>query len=75
MDKGLNKSEFSYNLALKGLKIKKYEISSKISYIYIYTTFQDERKIELVCREKLARDMYKRIRGNISDKREMCCEI
>lgn len=44
------------------------------TYIYIYT-FQDERKIELVCREKLARDMYKRIRGNISDKREMCCEI
>lgn len=36
MDKRLNKGEFSYNLALKGLKIKKYEIFSKISYIYIY---------------------------------------
>lgn len=43
--------------------------------IYIYTTFEDERKIELVCRERLARDIYKRIRGNISDKREMCCGI
>lgn len=36
MDKGLNKGEFSYNLALKGFKVKTYEISSKISYIYIY---------------------------------------
>lgn len=36
MDKGLNKGEFSYNLALKGLKIKNMKFLRKYrTYIYI----------------------------------------